>query len=202
MKTYWLNLSYLLSFPLLLLVSVTLTVTNPFSACFIDLSGGWINPESFPVAFTMRFSGLSEPLMPLPGFMSDSFSASQCSSLSFGLSKSQFQLSQLSVSESLSGALSTSLQHGWRSILLILQTFNTWICPPKRFFADNAAGKGDLSDNWNAAVPLCSKFNPDALIISLVSEMYATVAVCLFWEHNSFCVAHRFWLPCHISKKS
>jgi hypothetical protein len=24
----------------------------------------------------------------------------------------------------------------------------------------------------------------------------------LFWARDSFCVARRFWLPCHISKKS
>jgi len=37
-------------------------------------------------------------------------------------------------------------------------------------------------------------------MIPLVSELYATAVICLFWMWDSFCVACRFWQPCHISK--
>jgi len=30
--------------------------------------------------------------------------------------------------------------------------------------------------------------------------MYPTAVICIFWLWDSFCVARRFWLPCHISK--
>jgi len=32
--------------------------------------------------------------------------------------------------------------------------------------------------------------------------MYPTAVICLFWVRDSYWVASRFWLPCHISKKS
>jgi len=32
--------------------------------------------------------------------------------------------------------------------------------------------------------------------------MYPTVDICLFWPWDSFCVAHWFWLPCHVYNKS
>ena len=32
--------------------------------------------------------------------------------------------------------------------------------------------------------------------------MYPMVVICMFWTWDSFCVAHMFWLPCHISKMS
>ena len=202
MKTYWPNLSYFFLFPLFLLDSIALTVTNPFSACFIDFHVGRINPGTFGAALTTQCSAHSDALMPLHGSMSDSSSASHSTSLLFGLSNSPFQLSQFSVSEMLSGALSSSLSNGWQLIYQFRQTFNTLVCPPGRFFVDIAGGKGDLSDNLNAAAPSCCKFDEDALMISLVSEMYSTAVICLFEARDFFCVAHRFWLPCHISKKS
>jgi len=99
------------------------------------------------------------------------------------------------------GALSLSLSDGWRSILLIQRTFNTLVHPPGLTFADKAGGKGDLSDNLNAAAPSCWKFDQDSLVISLVSEMYLMAVICMFWVRDSFCVARSFWLPCHISQK-
>jgi len=39
-------------------------------------------------------------------------------------------------------------------------------------------------------------------MISSVSRMYPTAVICFFWARDSFCVAHTFWLPCHISTKS
>jgi len=109
--------------------------------------------------------------------------------LSFGLSNSPFQFSQSSVSEMLSGALSSSLLTGWCLILRTQRTFKIWVCPPGRSFANKAGGKGDLSDNLNAAAPSCCKSDQDALTISSVSEMYPTAVICLFWARNSFCVA-------------
>jgi len=123
--------------------------------------------------------------------------------LSFGLSLSPFQLSQSSVSEMLSGVLSSSLSTGWQLILQIWRTFKIWVHPPGRSFADKGGGgKGDLSDNMNAATPWCWKSDLDTLTISFVSEIYPMVVICLFWQRNSFWVARSFWLPCHISKTS
>jgi len=140
--------------------------------------------------------------MPLLCSISDSSSATQSSSLVSGLSKSPFQLSQSSVSEMLSGAQSSSPSTGWWLILRIRRTFMIWVLPPGRAFADKAGGKGDLSDNLNAAAPSCWKSDQDALTISSVSEIYPMAVICLFWARDSFWVARRFWLPCHISKKS
>jgi len=33
-------------------------------------------------------------------------------------------------------------------------------------------------------------------------KMYRTAGICLFWARDSFCVAGRLWLICHISKRS
>jgi len=195
-------MSYFVLFPLLLLVSVALTVTSPFSACLIDLCVAWINPGTLSAVLTTRCAGLSEVLIPLPSCVLDSSSALQSSSLSLGSSKSPFQLNQFSVSEMLSGALSSSLSAGWWLILVIRRTFNTWVRPPGRSFPDKAGGKGDLSDNWNTAAPSCWKSDQDALMSSTVSEMYPTAVICLFWAQHSFCIARRFWLCCHSSKKS
>jgi len=63
------------------------------------------------------------------------------------------QLGQFLVWEMLSGALSESPLDGWRLIFLIHSSFNTWVYPPGSSFADPAGGKGDLSDNLNAAAP-------------------------------------------------
>jgi len=45
-------------------------------------------------------------------------------------------------------------------------------------------------------------FDQDALTISSVSEMSPTAVICFLWARDSFCVAHGFWLPCYISRKS
>jgi len=121
--------------------------------------------------------------------------------VSFGLSKSPFQLSQLSVSEMLSDALSSSLSTGWWLILRIRRTLNIWVRPPGTSFADKGGGKGDLSDNLNIAAPSCSKSDHNVLTISPVSEMYHMAVPCLCWAWDSSWVARKFWLPCHISKK-
>jgi len=68
------------------------------------------------------------------------------------------------------------------------------------FFAEKAGGKGDLPDNLNAAAPLYWKFGQHAFMISSVSQIYPTAVIWMFWAQDSFCVARRFWLPCHISK--
>jgi len=87
-------------------------------------------------------------------------------------------------------------------ILLNQQTFNIWVWLQWRSFAEKAGGKGDLLDNSNAAAPSCGKFDQDALTIASVSEKYPTAVICLRWVPDSFCIARRFWLPCHISKMS
>jgi len=102
----------------------------------------------------------------------------------------------------LSGMQSSSVLTGWCMILHIRQTFNIWARPHGRSVADIAGGKGDLSDNLNAATPSCWKSDQDGLTISSMSKMYSTVVICLFWASDFFWGAHRFWLHCHISKKS
>jgi len=151
---HWCILSYFFFTPVFLLVSIALTVTNTFSACLFDFRVSRINPGTFGAVLTSRCSWSS---MLLSWSISDSKSATQSSSLSFGLSKSPFQLSQLSVSEMLSGALSLSLSTGWWLILQIRRTFTSWVRPPGRSFADKGGGKGVLSDNLNAAAPSCWK---------------------------------------------
>ena len=188
--------------PLLLLVSIARTVINPFSAFCIDLHVGQINPGIFGAALTTQCSGLSDASIPWSGAILHSLLALQCSSLSSELSRSPFDRNQFSVSEMLSGALNSSLSTGWLSIRLIQKTFNIWVWPPGRSFADKAGGKGDLSDNVNAAAPSYWKFDQNALMISSASEMYPMAVNCLIWAQNSFCVARRFWQPCHISKRS
>jgi len=187
--------------PLFLLVSIALTVTKTFSACHFDFRVCGINLETFGVALTCRCTGHSGTVMALSCSISDSTSTAQSSSLSFRLSKSPFQLSQYLVTEMLSGALSWSLSTGWWLIGLIQRTFNIWTHPPGMSFADKAGGKGDLPDNLNAAAPSCWKSDQDALMISSMSEMYPTAVICLFCARDSFCVAHKFWLPCHIAKQ-
>jgi hypothetical protein len=91
----------------------------------------------------------------LLGFKSDSTCTAQSSSQSFRLSKSPFQFSQASVSEMLSGTLSSSLSTGWQLILWAQQIFNIWVRHPGRSFAEKCGGKGDLSDNLNAAATSC-----------------------------------------------
>jgi len=100
-----------------------------------------------------------------------------------------------------SGALSSSLLAGWWSFHFIWWTFNIWVHTPGRSFADKPGGTDDLSDNVNAAAPSCWKFHQDALTISSVSEIYPKAVIWSLWVRDSFCVACRFWLPCHTSKK-
>jgi len=76
-----------------------------------------------------------------------------------------------------------------------------WVCPPGRSFANTAGGKGDLSDNLIAATRSGWMRDQDAMTIFSVSEMYLMAVICLFWAWDSFCVAHKFYLPCHISNK-
>ena len=102
----------------------------------------------------------------------------------------------------LSGVISSWIPAAWRSILLIRRTFNSWVCPPRIFFAGKAGGQGDISDNLNTATPSCQKVVYDALTISPVCEMYFIAAMCLFWAKQSFCMAYRFRLRRNISEKS
>ena len=201
-KAYWHILSYLSLIPLFLLVSIALTITNTISACCFDFHIGRINQGMFGGGMTSRCSGLSGSSTPLSRSISISLSASQSSCLSFGLSKSRFECSQFSLSKMLSGVPSSSLSTGWQSILLIRWTFNIWVHPPWRTFGDKAGGKGDLSANLNAAAPSCWNSDQDAVTISAVSEKYPKTVLCLFWAGNSFCLAHTFWRPYHISKTS
>jgi len=89
---------------------------------------------------------------------------------------------------------------GWRSNLLIGQTFHTCIRPPERSFVDKAGGNDDLSDKLNAAAPSCWKLHQDTLLISSVLEMYPTAVIGMFWVRDSSSEACKFWLPRHISK--
>ena len=198
---HWCILSYFCFTPLFLLVSIALIVINTYSAHLSVFRVGRINPRTVALARVSRRSGHSGSSMLLSCSISDSKSAAQSSSQSFGSSKSPFQLSQSSVSEMLSGALSSSLWTGWWLILRIQRTFNIWVRPQGRSAPDQGGGKEDLSHHWNASAPWIWKSDQDALKISSGFEMYPTAVICLFWAQDSFWVACRFWLPCHISKK-
>jgi len=150
---HWRNLSYCVFTPLFHLVSIALTVINTFSAYLCEFRVSQINPRTFGAALTSRCSGHSGSSMLLSCSISDSTSAAQSSLLSFALSKSPFQSSRSSVSEKRSCALCSSLSTGWRLSLWIQRTFNIWVRPLGRSFADKGGGKGDLSDNLNAAAP-------------------------------------------------
>ena len=189
-------------FPLFLRVSLALTITITFSAWLFDFHVDWINQGTYSAALTSRCTVVSESSMTLSCSRAHSSSASQSSSLTFGLSRSQFQSSQLLVSEILSGAQSWWLYTGWRSIFLIRRTFNIWVCPPRRSCEDKAGGWGDLSNNLNAVEPSCWMFVRNAFTISSVSELNRMAVICLFWTCDSLWVAWSYWLPCHISKMS
>jgi len=201
-KTYQCILSYMILSPLFHLFCVALTFFDPFPVCSFDLCVGRVKPGWSSVALTSCCSGLSDSLMPLPSTISNSSSSTKLSSLSFGVFKSPFQLCQCSVSDMLPGALFRSLSAGWWLIICIRWTFNTWVRPPRRSASDTAGDIGYRSDTLNAATPSCWKFDQDALNISWVSEMHPIAVICLCWARDSFCVALRFWLPCHISQKS
>jgi len=199
---HWRILSNLFFTSLFNLVSIALTVINACSGCPFDLRVGWINQGTFGGALTSYCSGHSGCSMLLSYSISQSTSAAQSSLLSVGLSTSLFQWSRSSVSEMLSGTLSSSLSIGWRLSLRIRLTFNIEVGSPGRSFADKGGGgKGDLSDNLNATAPSCWKGDYDGLMISSVSEMYPKVVISLFWAWHFFWVAGRFRLPCHISRK-
>ena len=134
-------LPYLFLITWYLLVSIALTITDPCSACLFDFRVGRINQGSFGVALTSHSSGFAGSSMPLSCSISESMSAAASTSLSFGLTKSQFYLSQFSVSEIPACALSSSLSTAWQLILLIQWTFNIWIRPPVRSIADKVVAK-------------------------------------------------------------
>ena len=99
----------------------------------------------------------------------------------------------------LSGALSMSVSIGQWLNLRIHRTFKIWVRTLGRSFADNAGGKGNLSDNLNAAAPSCWKSDQGASTISSVSKMYPTAAIRLISARDPICISRRFRLPCHIS---
>jgi len=168
----------------------------------MDLRIGWINPGTFAVALTTQYSALFQAMLPLPGSIADSSSATPSSSMSFEWSKSPFLLSQYWVFKMLSGAPASSPSAGPLWIHLIPRMSHTSVRPPRMLFADKDGGKGDLSDNVYAAAPSCWKFDQNALMMSLVSEMYYTAVLFVFGVRHSFSVACRLWLPSHISQKS
>jgi len=202
MKNQLPMLSYFFLFRLFLLISIALTVTICYSVLFFNLRDGPINPTTFGAALTSRCAGVFGSSMTLSCSISDSSCASQSSSLILQFAMSPFQESQFSVSEKLSGVLFSSLSARCRAIFYIRCTFNIWVCHPRMFFADHTGGWGDLSHDLNTAEQLCWTFDQDALTISSVSEMYPMAVICSFWACDSFWVAWRFWLPCHISKRS
>jgi hypothetical protein len=97
-----------------------------------------------------------------------------------GLSKSAFPSTQFLVSEWLAGVPCCSLVAGWWLIVLMQERFLTSVHPPWRFFANNADGRGDLSDSLCAATLLLCKFDLDALTISSVFDMYPMIVSWLF----------------------
>ena len=101
-----------------------------------------------------------------------------------------------------SGALSSSRSTGSWWILWIGRTFNIWVYPPGRSFADNAGGKGDFSDNVNAGAPWYWNSDLEAFTISSMSKMYPMAVLYMFWTQDSFWKKSRFWLPCHIFRRS
>jgi len=90
----------------------------------------------------------------------------------------------------------------WRLILLIWRTFYISVRSSGRSIADKAGGKDDIHDDLNAAPPSCWKSDEDALMVSSVSEMIPTAVICFICVRDSFCVACRLSLPCHISNTS
>ena len=134
--TSWCVSYYVFSISILLVASIVLTITNTFPACQFDFRVSQINLEKFCAAHTSCRSELSGSSMQSPHSESDSTSASQSSSLSFGLHKLPYQTSQFPVTKILPGAPSASLSTGWRSILPIWQPFNIWVRPPVRYFAE------------------------------------------------------------------
>jgi len=175
---YWRILSYIFFTPVFFFVLIALTVINSVPGCLFDFHVGRINSGTFGAVLTSRCSGHSWSLMLFSCSISDSTSAAQSSSLSFGSSKSPFWFSQSSVSEMLWGELSSSLSTGWQLILRIWRTFNHWVRPPGRTFAEKCGGKENLPCDVNGAAPSCWKSDLDARTISSVSEIYPTAVIC------------------------
>ena len=199
---HWRVLFYCCFTPLFLLVSISLTVIKTDSTFLFDFRVGQINLGRFGAALTSHCSVQSRSSLLLSCSISHLTSALQSSSLSFGLSKCPFQWSQSSVSEMFSGALSSSHLTRWQLIFQIGRAFNVWFHPPGRSFADKGGGNGDLSDNLKAALPSCWESDQDALTISSVSELDPTAVICMFWVRDSFWLAPRISMSCHISKES
>ena len=199
---HWHILSFLFFTPCFLLISIALTVTNSFSAFLFDFQVGRINPWTFGAVLTSQCNGHSVSSMPLPYSISDSKSALQLSSVSFGLSKSLFLSSQSSVYEMHSSAPSPWLSTGWQLVLRLRLTCNIWVRPPGRSFAHKAGAKGDRSDNLNAAALSCWKSDMGVFMMSSVSEMYPMAVISFLWARDSVWVARRFRLRSNNSKKS
>ena len=171
MTIHWHILSDFCLIPKFIFVSIELTITNIFPCFCIDCHGSWINPRTFGAGLSFHFSGVSGSSILLAGSVSDSVFVSQLTSLSLGLSKTQLQSSQVSVTEMLWGVPTSSLSAGCWLILLIRWTVYTWVHPPGRVLEDNTGGTGDLFDNLNAAAPSCWQFDQDPLILCSGSEM-------------------------------
>jgi len=57
---------------------------------------------------------------------------------------------------------------GWMAIILFIwRTFNSRVYPLRKSFVDKAGGKCNLSDNWDAVVPLCWRYDNDTLVSSI-----------------------------------
>jgi len=106
MVKHWPILSNFFVTPWFLFFSIALTVRHTFWPYVFDFWVGQIEPRTVDASLTSHCSGDSGSSMLLSCSRSDSTSATQSSSLSSGLSKSRFQLSQSSVSEMWSGAVS------------------------------------------------------------------------------------------------
>jgi hypothetical protein len=78
---HWHVLFYFVLTHIFLLVSITLTVTNIYSACLFDFGVGRINPGTFCAALISNCSGCCGSLMLLSCAISDSTSATQSSSV-------------------------------------------------------------------------------------------------------------------------
>jgi len=199
---YWPILTYSCTCLWTFHVFILVATINSSSVWLIDYCIARINLATCGVAHTSRFSGLTNASMALSSFISKSTFPSQPSSLVFRLSKSSFQFSEFLVLEMHSGALYSSLSAGWKSVLISQQIFDHWARPLERSSVDITGVNVDHSDNSNTAPPSGEIFDQHASMISSVSKMYHTGVLCMFWAWNSFCVAHRFWLPCYISKMS
>ena len=193
-------MSYSALFHLFLIVSITLTVINLFSAFFLDLYVGRMKPETVGATLTSSCTWHSGSSTALSRFISDPKSASRSLSLLLPLLQSPIQWGQISAFKMLSCILSTSASADWWSIPHIWQTFHTGDHHPWRFHPGNNGCEGNLLNNLNTAEPSYIQHVQDGLMISSVSERYPMAVICLFCTWDFFCIALRLWLPRHISK--